>query len=79
MAANLMFWCTILLFTIFCPFVIALVYYLYWRSKDNKDFIGKRVLFVTAHPDDECMFFAPSILQLARCCQVYLLCFCTGD
>ncbi|GBM30848.1 N-acetylglucosaminyl-phosphatidylinositol de-N-acetylase [Araneus ventricosus] len=37
------------------------------------------VLIVTAHPDDECMFFAPTILNLLRqgCC-VYLLCLSSG-
>ena len=40
----------------------------------------KKVLFVIAHPDDECMFFSPSITQL---CQekkdVYILCLTTGN
>lgn len=40
----------------------------------------RRVLLVTAHPDDETMFFAPSILGLvAQGCDVYLLCFSAGD
>lgn len=41
----------------------------------------KRVLIVTAHPDDECMFFAPTILSLTRRkdCQVYLLCLSKGN
>lgn len=40
----------------------------------------KRVLIVTAHPDDECMFFGPTILSLTRQpnCQVYLLCLSKG-
>lgn len=74
-----MFWFVVLSFTTFCPFLIALFYYQHWRNEDNKEFHGKNVLFVTAHPDDECMFFAPIILQLARCAQVYLLCICTGN
>jgi len=40
----------------------------------------KKVLFVIAHPDDECMFFSPSITHL---CQekknVYILCLSTGN
>ncbi|KAI3423800.1 hypothetical protein D9Q98_009637 [Chlorella vulgaris] len=37
-------------------------------------------LFVTAHPDDETMFFSPSILNLVdRGMQVALLCLSTGD
>ena len=78
MADNLMFWLVILSLTAFCPFVVALFYYQHWRKEDNKEFHGKNVLFVTAHPDDECMFFAPSIVRLARCAQVFLLCICTG-
>lgn len=49
-----------------------------------------RVLFVTAHPDDECMFFGPTILRLQQQttvppasgndkCLVYLLCMSAGD
>jgi len=39
-----------------------------------------RVLFVIAHPDDECMFFAPTILALTRSGQydVFLLCLSSG-
>jgi len=38
------------------------------------------VLLVTAHPDDECMFFAPTILALvARSVSVYSLCLSVGD
>lgn len=37
---------------------------------------GSRALVVIAHPDDEAMFFAPTILGLARLKQqVSLLCF----
>ena len=40
-----------------------------------------RVLFVIAHPDDECMFFAPTILALTRSGQydVFLLCLSSGN
>lgn len=38
-----------------------------------------RVLFVTAHPDDECMFFAPAIIKLTEFnATVYLLCLSSG-
>ncbi|XP_068387751.1 N-acetylglucosaminyl-phosphatidylinositol de-N-acetylase isoform X2 [Eschrichtius robustus] len=40
---------------------------------------GSRTLLVTAHPDDEAMFFAPTVLGLARLRhQVSLLCFSSG-
>lgn len=41
--------------------------------------VGRQVLLVTAHPDDEAMFFAPTVLGLTRLGhQVSLLCFSTG-
>ncbi|KAJ2768070.1 hypothetical protein IWQ56_002248 [Coemansia nantahalensis] len=41
----------------------------------------RHVLFVTAHPDDECMFFAPTLATLARRSDtaVSLLCLSKGD
>ncbi|KAJ6633220.1 N-acetylglucosaminyl-phosphatidylinositol de-N-acetylase [Pseudolycoriella hygida] len=42
----------------------------------------RRVLIVTAHPDDECMFFGPTILSLTQRsepCTVYLLCLSNGN
>uniref|UniRef100_A0A8C1MBJ1 N-acetylglucosaminylphosphatidylinositol deacetylase n=1 Tax=Cyprinus carpio TaxID=7962 RepID=A0A8C1MBJ1_CYPCA len=39
-----------------------------------------RALLVTAHPDDECMFFAPTVLKLVESqATVYLLCLSTGN
>lgn len=41
---------------------------------------GSRALLVTAHPDDEAMFFAPTLLGLARVKhRVFLLCFSVGN
>lgn len=37
-----------------------------------------RALIVTAHPDDECMFFAPTILALSAKCTLFLLCLSEG-
>lgn len=38
------------------------------------------VLLVTAHPDDECMFFTPTIQHLHGCgATIWLLCLSTGD
>lgn len=41
---------------------------------------SRRVLIVIAHPDDESMFFGPTILSLTKRtdCQVYLLCLSNG-
>lgn len=39
----------------------------------------KRLLLVTAHPDDECMFFVPAVRSFIRAgWSVHLLCFTTG-
>ena len=39
-----------------------------------------RTLLVTAHPDDECMFFAPTVLELLRRrCSLFMLCLSTGE
>nr|XP_046162632.1 N-acetylglucosaminyl-phosphatidylinositol de-N-acetylase [Oncorhynchus gorbuscha] len=39
-----------------------------------------RALFLTAHPDDECMFFAPAILRLVELnASVHLLCLSQGN
>ncbi|KAI7824008.1 putative deacetylase LmbE-like domain-containing protein [Kickxella alabastrina] len=49
------------------------------KEKQNKQ--QKHVLFVTAHPDDECMFFAPTLASLSRRrdVTVSLLCLSKGD
>ncbi|KAF8317166.1 N-acetylglucosaminylphosphatidylinositoldeacety la se [Clavulina sp. PMI_390] len=40
----------------------------------------KHSLFLTAHPDDECMFFGPTIISLVSSgCQVSALCLSKGD
>jgi N-acetylglucosaminylphosphatidylinositol deacetylase len=41
---------------------------------------NERVLLLTAHPDDECLFFAPTVLTLrARGAAVHNLCLSVGD
>ncbi|XP_059176212.1 N-acetylglucosaminyl-phosphatidylinositol de-N-acetylase-like [Physella acuta] len=37
------------------------------------------IAVITAHPDDECMFFAPALLELSETCNVHILCATTGD
>lgn len=40
----------------------------------------KSVVFVTAHPDDECMFFGPTIVNLIhQNIEVHILCLSTGN
>ncbi|XP_050420513.1 N-acetylglucosaminyl-phosphatidylinositol de-N-acetylase [Adelges cooleyi] len=40
-----------------------------------------RVLLITAHPDDECMFFGPTIQKLSKIdgVRLYLMCLSVGD
>lgn len=42
---------------------------------------ASRVLLVTAHPDDECMFFGPTLIALAKNknCRVFVLCLSKGE
>ncbi|XP_007485868.1 N-acetylglucosaminyl-phosphatidylinositol de-N-acetylase isoform X2 [Monodelphis domestica] len=55
-----------------------------WTRSRGRDLelegFGSRALLVTAHPDDEAMFFAPTLLGLTRLkYQVSLLCFSAGN
>lgn len=61
--------------------IIGVLTYIYFaKFSSNKDKgVGKRVLFVIAHPDDECMFFGPTILNLIKNSEVYLLCLSIGN
>ena len=40
---------------------------------------GDGALLVTAHPDDESMFFAPTVLALKGVLRLHVLCLSTGD
>ncbi|KAI9503114.1 putative deacetylase LmbE-like domain-containing protein [Coemansia spiralis] len=52
---------------------------LFPKEKQSKK--QKHVLFVTAHPDDECMFFSPTLAYLSKHSDVAisLLCLSKGD
>ncbi|KAJ8342887.1 hypothetical protein SKAU_G00328150 [Synaphobranchus kaupii] len=51
-----------------------------WQSEHKNSIKEVRALLVTAHPDDECMFFAPTILQLLQSnASVHLLCLSSGN
>ncbi|KAK9670899.1 N-acetylglucosaminyl-phosphatidylinositol de-N-acetylase, partial [Basidiobolus ranarum] len=39
----------------------------------------KNILLVTAHPDDECMFFGPTLLNLQKTSQLHVLCLSKGN
>jgi len=41
--------------------------------------VAEKVLLVTAHPDDESMFFLPTVRALRNRCEVSLLCLTNGQ
>ena len=50
-----------------------------WTSGKGSLRIHGRVLLITAHPDDECMFFAPAIVTLTQAgVEIFLLCLSEG-
>lgn len=73
------------LYAILCLIVYVLIF-CKWASQWNQNAkcirfpTCKRVLFIIAHPDDESMFFAPTIVSLTKRtdCHVYLLCLSNG-
>lgn len=70
-----------LIFQILNVYIIipALVWNLIiFLKKDYKLLRQKHILLVIAHPDDECMFFAPSILSLAPRNNIQVLCLSHG-
>ncbi|GFN95553.1 N-acetylglucosaminyl-phosphatidylinositol de-n-acetylase [Plakobranchus ocellatus] len=38
-----------------------------------------RILILTAHPDDECMFLSPAVISLCKQNEIFVLCATTGD
>lgn len=57
-------------------FISTLVYFI-WKLKPVK---FSRPLLVIAHPDDECMFFGPTLAQLQKQqITTYILCLCNGN
>ena len=66
--------------TFFVIFTLILHTYLTWSSKndDIPRLKGRSILWLFAHPDDECMFFGPSILNLSQNNDVMVLCLSNG-
>lgn len=69
----------------------ALLYFLMHRYRNGKSKFRllrptklpenvARVLLVTAHPDDECMFFGPTLIALRKRkkCRIFVLCLSKG-
>jgi len=62
--------------------ILALWLFTAWMSQSFPTLQNKRILFLIAHPDDEAMFFAPTLQWLTRPelgNQVFILCFSSGD
>ncbi|KAG5519869.1 hypothetical protein PMAC_000146 [Pneumocystis sp. 'macacae'] len=63
---------------------MCFVFFIIWRNTSflvhfKPWFSNKKVLFLIAHPDDEVMFFGPSILQIKNDNEIYLVCLSTGN
>ena len=56
----------------------AIIYSLVYQQLIPDRIRGLRILIITAHPDDECMFFTPTITSLRRQNLVQILCLSTG-
>jgi len=56
-------------------------YALIANAKRKEIKTARRVLLVTCHPDDECMFFGPTVLSLTKnpSVSLFLLCMSNGD
>lgn len=63
----------------FVPYCILLLVNPAWRAVEQAIQDPGKVLLVTAHPDDETVFFAPTVTALhSYGHEVYLLCLTTG-
>lgn len=74
------------MFLVVLSFLASLLLYAYFslaqfqKSKSLPFKQQNRVLVVIAHPDDECMFFGPTITTLVSLvkCRVHVLCLSNG-
>lgn len=72
---------TLIVYSILC--VLLYTGIVHWKVFTFKSDVKnpKRVLLVIAHPDDECMFFGPTVLNFTsnKNCTLYLMCLSTGN
>lgn len=76
-----------LILTVFIYCVLCVLLYVgivRWRVLEFRRDVRspkKRVLLVIAHPDDECMFFGPTVLNFTgnKNCTLYVMCLSTGE
>ena len=72
----------ILTFILVILLTFCLTFYALFANARRKEIrTAKRVLLVTSHPDDECMFFGPTVLSMTRnpAVSLFLLCMSNGD
>jgi N-acetylglucosaminylphosphatidylinositol deacetylase len=67
------------MYKFYCSVLLLLLLLLSMKSKANKNLLVKNVALVFAHPDDEAMFFAPTLSSLMDKHNIYFLCLSTGN
>lgn len=74
-------WLVIKIFIVAFPFYM--LYQAFLKSKvlhySQPEIKGQNIIFVIAHPDDEAMFFVPTIRHLQKQNRLYLLCLSNGN
>lgn len=73
-----------ILFLFNIVFFLSFVFFILWRNTSlliqfEPLFSKRKILFLVAHPDDEVMFFGPSILRVVKDNDIYLLCLSNGN
>lgn len=74
-------WLSVYVF-VFSVFILCYLFLCKLRRLRTRKRINavRKALLVIAHPDDECMFFGPSVIGLLQQeCELYLLCLSIGD
>lgn len=63
-------------------FLFGIYLFTYYMTRTFPTLTGKRLLLLIAHPDDEAMFFAPTLLRLSDPGlgnRIFILCLSSGD
>jgi N-acetylglucosaminylphosphatidylinositol deacetylase len=53
--------------------------YSFLSKRQKNDDVMSKALLITAHPDDEVMFFGPLLLALPKYCELSVLCLSNGN
>ena len=66
---------------IFAFIIVLLIGRIVWKGKFKQNHITRNTLIITAHPDDECMFFAPTILSISKSQpqSIFVVCLSNGN